>query len=185
MRAVAAAAVKGGPGGCEHDGGLIPAGQLSDFTQRSQWHRCSTVLRELLANKNQGFPTNPRLPREMPIGGAGGTLSSLVPPVIATSHTRQSPNGTEPRGQCSMASTSMPWALIKVLDKQRLDPTTSVGRGFIAFLSAIAEDERQRILKRANGGRAAARKRGAKFGRKAKLTDQHQAEALERLATHR
>lgn len=75
-----------------------------------------------------------------------------------------------------------PWALIKVLDKQRLDPTTSVGRGFIAFLSAMAEDERQRILKRANGGRAAARKRGAKFGRKANLTDQHQAEALERLA---
>ena len=51
-------------------------------------------------------------------------------------------------------------ALIKVLDKQHLDLTTLLGRGFIAFLSAMAEDERQRILKRANKGRAAARNVG-------------------------
>jgi DNA invertase Pin-like site-specific DNA recombinase len=57
-------------------------------------------------------------------------------------------------------------ALIKVLDKQYRDLTTPLGRGFIAFLSAIAEDERQRILKRANEGRAAARKCSAKLGRK-------------------
>jgi len=57
-------------------------------------------------------------------------------------------------------------ALIKVLDKQHRDLTTPLGRGFIAFLSAIAEDERQRILKRANEGRAAARKCSAKLGRK-------------------
>jgi DNA invertase Pin-like site-specific DNA recombinase len=41
-------------------------------------------------------------------------------------------------------------ALIKVLDKPHLDLTTPIGRGFIAFLSALAEDERQRIVKRAN-----------------------------------
>ena len=35
-------------------------------------------------------------------------------------------------------------ALIKVLDKPHLDLTTPIGRGFIAFLSAMAEDERQR-----------------------------------------
>ena len=69
-----------------------------------------------------------------------------------------------------------------MLDKQQLDPTTSVGRGFIAFLSAMAEDERQRILKRTNEGQAAAHKRGAKLGRKPKLTDHQQAEALKRLA---
>ena len=39
----------------------------------------------------------------------------------------------------------------------------------------MAEDERERITKRANGGRQAAKARGVKFGRKAKLT-QHQIE---------
>jgi DNA invertase Pin-like site-specific DNA recombinase len=73
-------------------------------------------------------------------------------------------------------------ALIKVLDKPHLDLTTPIGRGFIAFLSALAEDERQRILKRANDGRKAARARGAKFGRKPKLSEHQQAEALKRLS---
>ena len=50
------------------------------------------------------------------------------------------------------------------------DLTTPIGRGFIAFLSALAEDERQRIVKRANDGRKAARARGAVFGRKPKLS---------------
>jgi DNA invertase Pin-like site-specific DNA recombinase len=36
-------------------------------------------------------------------------------------------------------------ALVRVLDKPHLDLTTPIGRGFIAFLSAMAEDERQRI----------------------------------------
>jgi len=58
--------------------------------------------------------------------------------------------------------------MIKVLDKPHLDLTTPIGRGFIAFLSALAEDERQRIVKRANDGRAAARKRGVHMGRKPK-----------------
>jgi DNA invertase Pin-like site-specific DNA recombinase len=48
-------------------------------------------------------------------------------------------------------------ALIKVLDKPHLDLTTPFGRGFIAFLSAMAEDERLRIHKRASEGRVAAR----------------------------
>jgi hypothetical protein len=41
-------------------------------------------------------------------------------------------------------------ALIKVLDKPHHDLTKALGRGFIAFLGAIAEDERHRMLKRAN-----------------------------------
>jgi DNA invertase Pin-like site-specific DNA recombinase len=73
-------------------------------------------------------------------------------------------------------------AFIKILDKPHLDLTTPIGRGFIAFLSAMAEDERHRIVKRANVGRAAARKRGMRFGRKPKLTDHQQAEALKRMA---
>jgi DNA invertase Pin-like site-specific DNA recombinase len=46
-------------------------------------------------------------------------------------------------------------ALVKALDKPHLDLTTPLGRGFLAFLSAMAEDERQRIVTRANVGRRA------------------------------
>ncbi len=73
-------------------------------------------------------------------------------------------------------------ALLKVLDKPHLDLTTPLGRGFIAFLSAMAEDERLRIHKRASEGRTAARARGVHMGRKPKLTNHQQAEARERLA---
>jgi DNA invertase Pin-like site-specific DNA recombinase len=62
-------------------------------------------------------------------------------------------------------------ALIKVLDKPHLDLTTPIGRGFIAFLSAMAEDERERITKRAAQGRRAAVVRGVRMGRRPKLTD--------------
>ncbi len=46
-------------------------------------------------------------------------------------------------------------AAIKVLDKPHLDPTTKIGQGFLAFLSALAEDERERIVRRAKDGRLA------------------------------
>jgi DNA invertase Pin-like site-specific DNA recombinase len=67
------------------------------------------------------------------------------------------------------------------LDKPHLDLTTPLGRGFFAFLSAMAEDERGRVLKRANDGRVAAKAKRTRFGRKPKLTDHQQAEALKRL----
>jgi DNA invertase Pin-like site-specific DNA recombinase len=70
-----------------------------------------------------------------------------------------------------------------------LEVAQSPRRGFtvrqeciLAFLSALAEDERHRILKRANDGRIAAKAKGTRFGRKAKLTDHQRAEALKRLA---
>src|SRR5262245_8255159 len=69
--------------------------------------------------------------------------------------------------------------LINVLDKPHLDLTTPLGRGFIAFLSAMAAGERHRILNRTNDGPASARKRG---GRQPKLTNHQQVEALKRLA---
>ena len=72
-------------------------------------------------------------------------------------------------------------ALIKVLHKPHLDLTTPIGRGFIAFLSALAEDERHRIVARANAGRKAARAKGTKFGRKPKLNDHQQQQARKRL----
>ena len=59
--------------------------------------------------------------------------------------------------------------MLKALDRQWLDLTTPHGKGILAFLSALAEDERARILARAKGGRTATRKRGVKFGPKPKL----------------
>jgi len=68
-------------------------------------------------------------------------------------------------------------ATLKALDRQWLDLTTPLGKGILAFLSALAEDERARILARANRGRAAARKRGVKFGPKPKLAPHQEREA--------
>lgn len=66
-------------------------------------------------------------------------------------------------------------AFIKVLDRPGLDLTTPSGRGI------LAEEERHRVLKRANKGRIAAIKKGTKLGRKPKLDDHQQKEALKRL----
>ena len=73
-------------------------------------------------------------------------------------------------------------AAIKVLDKPYLDLTTPIGRGILPFLSAVAEDERERIHKRSTEGRAAARARGAHLGRRPKLTEHQRRVAVERLA---
>ena len=62
-------------------------------------------------------------------------------------------------------------ASVKVLDKPWLDLTTPMGKGILAFQSALAEDERERITRRASEGREAAKKRGVKFGPKPKLTE--------------
>ena len=73
-------------------------------------------------------------------------------------------------------------AAVRVLDKPWLDLTTPMGKGILAFLSALAEDERERIVGRANAGRQAAAARGVKFGRKPKLTEHQRALARQRLA---
>jgi DNA invertase Pin-like site-specific DNA recombinase len=72
-------------------------------------------------------------------------------------------------------------ALIRVLDKPHLDLTTPIGRGFIAFLSAMAEDERLRILKRCSEGMKAAKAKGIRLGRKPKLNEHQRGEARRRL----
>lgn len=73
-------------------------------------------------------------------------------------------------------------ATIKVLDKPHLDLTTKIGQGFLAFLSALAEDERERIVKRAKDGRKVAARAGVKFGRKPKLNDTQRRRALDMLS---
>ena len=72
-------------------------------------------------------------------------------------------------------------ALVKVLDRDYFDLTTDMGKALLGLLSAIASDERNRIVDRANAGRAIAREKGVKFGRKPKLTPHQQVKALERL----
>ena len=72
-------------------------------------------------------------------------------------------------------------AFIKVLDRPSLDPSTPSGRGLLALLSGFAEEERERILKRANQGRKAAMAAGRRMGRKLKLTADQVAEARKRL----
>jgi len=62
-------------------------------------------------------------------------------------------------------------ASVNVLDKPWLDLTTPMGKGILAFLSALAEDERQRTIQRTNEDRAIAARQGVKFGREPKLTE--------------
>ena len=71
---------------------------------------------------------------------------------------------------------------IKVLDRPYIDLETPMGRGFMAMLSAMAEDERLRIIKRTHEGRQIARAKGVRMGRKPKLTPHQMKEARERLA---
>jgi DNA invertase Pin-like site-specific DNA recombinase len=73
-------------------------------------------------------------------------------------------------------------AIIKVLDRSYIDLTTPIGRGFMAMMSAMAEDERLRIIKRTHEGRQIARAKGVKMGRKPKLTPYQTKEARQRIA---
>jgi DNA invertase Pin-like site-specific DNA recombinase len=55
-------------------------------------------------------------------------------------------------------------AAIKVLDRSYIDLATPMGRGFMAMMSAMAEDERLRIIKRTHEGRQIARAKGVRMG---------------------
>jgi DNA invertase Pin-like site-specific DNA recombinase len=57
-------------------------------------------------------------------------------------------------------------ASIKVLDRSYIDLETPMGRGFMAMMSAMAEDERLRIIKRTHEGRKIAQGKGVRMGRK-------------------
>jgi len=53
---------------------------------------------------------------------------------------------------------------------ESFDIKTAIGRGVLAFIAAIAEDERERIRLRTRAGMAAARTRGVALGRPRKLS---------------
>jgi DNA invertase Pin-like site-specific DNA recombinase len=55
-------------------------------------------------------------------------------------------------------------AAIKVLDRSYIDLTTPMGRGFMAMMSAMAEDERLRIIKRTHEGRRLPAPRASGWG---------------------
>jgi DNA invertase Pin-like site-specific DNA recombinase len=71
-------------------------------------------------------------------------------------------------------------ASIKVLDRNYIDLETPMGRGFMAMMSAMAEDERLRIIKRTHEGRKIAK--GVRMGRKPILTPHQKKEARQRVA---
>lgn len=73
-------------------------------------------------------------------------------------------------------------AFVKVLDRAYLDLTTATGRGLMALFSAIAEDERRRIVDRAAEGRRIAKAQGRSMGRRRLLSAEQQTEALNALA---
>src|SRR5688500_9537532 len=71
-------------------------------------------------------------------------------------------------------------SFVKVLDKPHLDLTAPLGRGLIALLSAMAEDERQRIVKRARDGLDAAKPVGRSSAASRSSPSTQKAEALRR-----
>ena len=73
-------------------------------------------------------------------------------------------------------------ASIKVLDRSYIDLETPMGRGFMAMMSAMAEDERLRIIKRTHEGRKIAQAKGVRMGRKPILTPHQKTEARRRIA---
>jgi DNA invertase Pin-like site-specific DNA recombinase len=145
--------------------GSPPRGRTS-IARSLRAERCNEIYREKASGK--AVKGRPQLEKAIDALGRGDVL------VVAKwdRATRSMMDGVHIIG-----------ALIKVLDKPHLDLTTPIGRGFIAFLSALAEDERQRILRRANDGRAAAHKRGVHLGRKPKLSEHQRQIARARLAS--
>lgn len=65
---------------------------------------------------------------------------------------------------------------------ESFDTKTAIGRGVLAFVAAVAEDERERIRERTKAGLAAARRRGRKLGRPPKLSPAQIAAARDMLA---
>jgi len=102
--------------------------------------RCDVIFREKVSGKS--LRNRPELEKAIDELGTGDTL-------IVAEWDRAT--GSMLDGVHLIERINTRGALIKVLDKPHLDVTTPLDGGFIAFLSAMAEDERQRILARCNG----------------------------------
>lgn len=60
---------------------------------------------------------------------------------------------------------------------ESFDTKTPIGRGVLALIAAVAEDERASLIKRTRAGMAAAKRRGIEIGRPRKLTSHQIAHA--------
>lgn len=69
-------------------------------------------------------------------------------------------------GHGIMAKVHQSDATIKVLDRQGLQLDTPLGRAVLGVISAMYEEDRERICRRADQGRRLAMKRGVQFGPK-------------------
>jgi len=132
---------------------------------------CDPIIREKMSGRS--LKSRPQLEKAIDVLGTGDVL------VVAE---WDRPTRSMIDGIALIDRITKRGALVKVLDKPHLYLTTQIGRGMIAFLSALAEDERQRILARCAQGLAVAKSKGIKLGRKLKLTEHQQAEVRRRLA---
>jgi DNA invertase Pin-like site-specific DNA recombinase len=82
----------------------------------------------------------------------------------------------------TLASVSDKGAGFRVLGNPALDTTSAHGKLLLNILGSIAEFERELIKARTGEGRARAKLRGVRFGRKPKLTQFQREEALARRA---
>ena len=121
--------------------------------------RCHEVYREKASGK--GTKGRPHLEKAIDVLGRGDVL------VVAEwdRATRSMMDGI-----ALMTRIHAAGATIVVLDRKALDLTTPMGKGLLSLLSAVFEEERVRIRKRALKGIAEAKRRNKRFGRKPKLT---------------
>ena len=98
---------------------------------------CSRIFEEKVSGKS--VANRPELENAIKALSTGGTL------VIAEwdRATRSMLDGI-----AIMTRVYQMGALVKVLDRPYLDLTTPIGKGILALLSALAEDERHRIVER-------------------------------------
>jgi DNA invertase Pin-like site-specific DNA recombinase len=80
----------------------------------------------------------------------------------------------------TLAAVANKGAGFRVLDNPAMDTTSAHGRLLLNILSSIAECERELIKSRTGEGRARAKARGVRFGRKPSLTQFQIDEALKR-----
>jgi len=78
----------------------------------------------------------------------------------------------------TLATISDKGADFRVLDNPALDTPSAHGKLLLNILGSIAEFERELIKSRTSEGRARAKLRGVRFGRKPKLTQFQREEAL-------
>lgn len=85
------------------------------------------------------------------------------------------------RAALESLNPDLPPAAISQVIEELTRERSRMGKGILAFLSALAKDERERITSRLSEGRAAAKARGVKFGPKFKLSEHQRVLVLQRL----